>query len=415
MPKDQWKPGRDRDAAKRAMKPEKQDFEAPGRLDRPFRGLNGKIAGVSQRHSQRQMARKTKPKIKSKNGARCPNGSHQNDAVRNEIIAHLIGPMKMRPEKIAGKRAIIDPLEGEELMRAGTSLGVPRTRLEATIEAVEKTNKPVAKPSASGKPVTKGTSTQLASESGISRYPKDYHQNQQVRHTILVHLLERGLQKINKTVNQLAALKGETLMRCGIARGVPLEQLHAAMNRAGAPAETSPPPPPAAPKPAKLTAQTTQTPSIREEKQARVAATQTSAKPPATPKRRRVVSEAATSKKPPKQAGSPKMRALSIRQPFAELVMAGEKTVEYRSKVTRIRGRVYVYACKSRNRLEHYEDAGLGSDKLPHGKLVGTVEIVNCIQGDDGYEWHLTNPKRLKKKLTVTGVPQPGFFWPFGR
>jgi hypothetical protein len=39
------------------------------------------------------------------------------------------------------------------------------------------------------------------------------------------------------------------------------------------------------------------------------------------------------------------MRALSIRQPYAELILRGIKTVEYRSRSTRIVGeRFYIYA-----------------------------------------------------------------------
>ena len=40
------------------------------------------------------------------------------------------------------------------------------------------------------------------------------------------------------------------------------------------------------------------------------------------------------------------MRALSIRQPYAELILRGIKTVELRSRSTRIVGeRFYIYAC----------------------------------------------------------------------
>jgi hypothetical protein len=43
------------------------------------------------------------------------------------------------------------------------------------------------------------------------------------------------------------------------------------------------------------------------------------------------------------------MRALSIRQPFAELILRGVKTVEYRSRPTRIVGeRFHIYASKGR-------------------------------------------------------------------
>ena len=44
---------------------------------------------------------------------------------------------------------------------------------------------------------------------------------------------------------------------------------------------------------------------------------------------------------PPSQ---PQNRALSIRQPYAEQIMRGVKTIEYRSILTHIRGRVYIYA-----------------------------------------------------------------------
>ncbi|MDB5318878.1 MAG: hypothetical protein JWN40_509 [Phycisphaerales bacterium] len=41
------------------------------------------------------------------------------------------------------------------------------------------------------------------------------------------------------------------------------------------------------------------------------------------------------------------MRALSIRQPYAELILRGIKTVEYRSRSTRIIGeRFHIYASK---------------------------------------------------------------------
>ena len=41
------------------------------------------------------------------------------------------------------------------------------------------------------------------------------------------------------------------------------------------------------------------------------------------------------------------MRALSIRQPYAELILRGVKRIEYRSRPTRIIGeRFWIYACK---------------------------------------------------------------------
>src|SRR5215216_5886466 len=55
------------------------------------------------------------------------------------------------------------------------------------------------------------------------------------------------------------------------------------------------------------------------------------------------------------------MRALSVRQPWAELILRGVKTVEYRSRPTRIVGeRFWIYASKNRDEVgracpEHVE------------------------------------------------------------
>ena len=126
------------------------------------------------------------------------------------------------------------------------------------------------------------------------------------------------------------------------------------------------------------------------------------------------------------------MRALSIRQPWAELIMRRLKTVEYRSRFTRIRGRVYVYAslggpknldpdterfCKKKYGVVFLPNGRaahcLDYDRLPRGVLVGTVEVVDC-QGEDGkFEWHLRKPERALRLLKPKKHPQPGFFYPF--
>jgi len=87
------------------------------------------------------------------------------------------------------------------------------------------------------------------------------------------------------------------------------------------------------------------------------------------------------------------MRALSIRQPYAELILRGEKTIEYRSRSTKIIGeRFYIYASKGRGRwaLGDGRDAGSsthpltpslnggGSPELPRGVIVGTAVISHC-------------------------------------
>ena len=110
---------------------------------------------------------------------------------------------------------------------------------------------------------------------------------------------------------------------------------------------------------------------------------------------------------------TPRM-ALSIRQPFAELILRGEKTIEYRSLRTKRRERVYIYASKlpgddaaSWIKVEH------APGELPTGVLVGTVEIVGCDGKSGDYHWMLARPERLRVPIKPTRMPQPMFFVPF--
>jgi hypothetical protein len=109
-------------------------------------------------------------------------------------------------------------------------------------------------------------------------------------------------------------------------------------------------------------------------------------------------------------------RAISIRQPYAEQILQRKKLFEYRSKLTRIRERVYIYAA-----LKEAIDADEGNYKLigkdfaslPKGKIIGTVEIVGCFRnGNKSYKYELGRPRRLSKYLLPKNQPQPGFWIP---
>jgi hypothetical protein len=121
------------------------------------------------------------------------------------------------------------------------------------------------------------------------------------------------------------------------------------------------------------------------------------------------------------------MRALSVRQPWAELILDGRKTIECRSRPTRITGRVWIYA--SRGRADRApRGAPVYIDALPRGLLIGSVEIVGCRRlrrGDsaaacfsvstDDFAWLLADPQRLAIPIPPERHPQPMFFYPFGR
>ena len=106
--------------------------------------------------------------------------------------------------------------------------------------------------------------------------------------------------------------------------------------------------------------------------------------------------------------------ALSIRQPYAELIMQGKKKIEYRTvKTKKLKERIYIYASLTPGWTEDWEKINLKPGDLPIGVLIGTVEIVDCqgVKGD--YEWILANPSHLEEFLKPENQPQPIFFKPF--
>ena len=126
--------------------------------------------------------------------------------------------------------------------------------------------------------------------------------------------------------------------------------------------------------------------------------------------------------------------ALGIRQPWAELILRGVKTIEVRSRETNIRGPIYLYTSKKPADIEPAEVAArtheIETDKLPMGVLVGTVEIVDsrlCQSADsvasclpksylkNQYGWTLANPVRFEEPLTVRFLPYGVWFYPFKR
>lgn len=86
------------------------------------------------------------------------------------------------------------------------------------------------------------------------------------------------------------------------------------------------------------------------------------------------------------------MKALSIRQPWAWLIVNGYKDIENRSWPTRLRGEVLVHASKGMTR-EEYDDVELmlalderlqyirlpAFEQLERGGIVGKVIITGCI------------------------------------
>ena len=109
------------------------------------------------------------------------------------------------------------------------------------------------------------------------------------------------------------------------------------------------------------------------------------------------------------------IRALSIRQPYAEQILRGTKKVEYRNRLTNIRGRVYIYASMTPGDARVFAEMNAQPGDFPTGVLVGTVEIVDCTGKAGDYQWYLANPQRLPKPIKPKNHPQPAWFYPFNK
>jgi hypothetical protein len=108
------------------------------------------------------------------------------------------------------------------------------------------------------------------------------------------------------------------------------------------------------------------------------------------------------------------VRAISIRQPHVEQILRGKKKYEFRSRQTRIRGQVYLYASKTPADDCYWGEIGLNPGDLPVGKIIGTVEIVDCVwfKAEYCYGYELRNPRRLQRQLVPRNQPQPVFWRP---
>jgi ASCH domain len=109
------------------------------------------------------------------------------------------------------------------------------------------------------------------------------------------------------------------------------------------------------------------------------------------------------------------IRALSIRQPYVELILSGKKKLEYRSMPTNLRERVYIYASLQQGGSDkEFRLTGKSFEELPRGAIVGSVEIIDCQydEKEASFVYKLANPKRIKKYPIHKNKPLPRFWQP---
>lgn len=104
--------------------------------------------------------------------------------------------------------------------------------------------------------------------------------------------------------------------------------------------------------------------------------------------------------------------ALSIRQPWAWLIVMGHKTIENRTKASHRRSEIYIHASATMTKAD-YESADYflhirkidivipRFEDLPRGGIVGSASLVDCVQESSNqwftgpYGWVMANAKPL--------------------
>ncbi len=90
------------------------------------------------------------------------------------------------------------------------------------------------------------------------------------------------------------------------------------------------------------------------------------------------------------------MKALSLKQPWAELILQKKKTIELRKWKTNFRGRFYIHASKSfdKEKLERY-----GLKNLVTGAIVGEAELVDVKIYNNEEEFLKDSDKHMAKEF----------------
>ena len=79
------------------------------------------------------------------------------------------------------------------------------------------------------------------------------------------------------------------------------------------------------------------------------------------------------------------MKCLSLKQPFAQLIVDGRKTIELRKWKTKFRGTFLVHASKV-GMYEYFNEFGYSD--IPQGAIIGKVDLLNVKHYESAKEWN---------------------------
>ena len=115
------------------------------------------------------------------------------------------------------------------------------------------------------------------------------------------------------------------------------------------------------------------------------------------------------------------VKALSFRQPWADLVLQGKKSLDLRTWSTRHRGPLAIYASQTVEK-ERCQEHGIDPDRVTTGAVIGLVDLVGVVELDNTsyaaranehlsgrhfqapmFGWELSNPRPLAEPQPAKG------------
>lgn len=94
------------------------------------------------------------------------------------------------------------------------------------------------------------------------------------------------------------------------------------------------------------------------------------------------------------------MKALSLKQPWAELIVSGKKTIETRKWKTSFRGEFFIHSSKNSD-LKYCEEMNLKD--LITGALIGKAELINVKEYKTKNEFDKDYNKHFAKEFVRYG------------
>lgn len=118
------------------------------------------------------------------------------------------------------------------------------------------------------------------------------------------------------------------------------------------------------------------------------------------------------------------MKVLTIKQPWATLIMQGYKRFEFRSWQTKYRGDLLIHAGKGIDKEAMERLAKYIPKDMPKGKILGKAQLVDCVKVSpefkeillkenkeiyaessfkENYGWQLENVEVFKEPISAKG------------